>query len=84
MYGRFIEKDKYYGLYIVIKYKGGVYKSLGKASQVKIDDFDKFKSSLLKHFSMKDDFYHTIEAHDIIFNYNFVKPQDLDSNETVI
>ena len=57
LYGRFIEKDKYYGLYIVIKYKGGVYKSLGKASVITKTDVEKYIDNIKKFLDFKDNQY---------------------------
>jgi len=84
-----IEESKDWGehvlqVYVTIEYEGEVFKSLGKAAQVNREDFSKFKSSLIKHFSLKDDFYHTVDAHNISFNYNFVSTKDVLKSESVI
>lgn len=59
----------YLYIYIVIEYQDGVFKSLGKAAMVNINDLDSYLKNLLLHFDFKDDFYHQYKADRIILNY---------------
>lgn len=78
------EEDIFYALYIVIQYKGGVYKSLGRISKLKSSDLNKFLKVMQSQLDFKDNQYFNNEVVAIHFNYKPIDQNMLANEETII
>nr|YP_010170408.1 DNA polymerase type B [Phanerochaete carnosa]QRZ60390.1 DNA polymerase type B [Phanerochaete carnosa] len=83
-WNKFLNNDNFYALYIVIQYKGGEYKSLGKISKVVGTDLERYLKVQLSHLALKDNQYFITEVVAIHLCFKIIDPKMLTDKESII